>query len=114
MLVDLKPELSQLEKGGDTMPYILGIIKVEDFAKWKSEFDSEDDKALRKDGGMKSYQLFHIEDAPNNLVLLCEFDNLSTGRKFGQSEELREANQQSGVIGQPELYFLEEIEKRSV
>ncbi len=93
------------------MTYLLGILKVEDFAKWKSEFDSEEGAAMRKAGGMKSYQLFHIENDPNNLVLLSEFDNLDTARKFMQSGELKEAMQQSGVIGEGDAYFLEEVEK---
>jgi hypothetical protein len=96
------------------MTYALSILRVEDYAKWKSTFDTEDGIALRKAFDMKSYQLFQIGDDPNNLVLLTEWDNLDKARKFMQSEELRVASQQSGVIGGSEHYLLEEVEKVSM
>ena len=96
------------------MPYALSILRVEDYAKWKSAFDSEDGIALRKAFDMKSYHLFQTGDDPNNLVLLTEWDTRDKARKFMQSEELRVASQQSGVIGGSDNYFLEEVEKRSV
>ncbi len=95
--------------------YILFVgVKVEDYAEWKAGFDTEEGKAFRKASAMKSYQLFQIEDKPNNLVLLCEFDNLEDARKFSQSVELREVSQQSGVIKAGDAYFLEEVEKEVV
>lgn len=96
------------------MPYALSILRVEDYAKWKSAFDSEDGIALRKAFDMKSYQLLQTGDDHINLVLLTEWDNLDKARKFMQSEELRVASQQSGVIEGSDTYFLEEVEKRSV
>lgn len=96
------------------MPYALSILKVKDYAKWKSGFDREDGVALRKAGDMKSYQLFQTGDDPNKIVLLTEFDNLDVARKFIQSEELQEASQQSGVVSMLETYYLEEVEKKTV
>lgn len=96
------------------MPYALSIIKVEDYARWKSEFDREDGIALRKAGEMKSYQLFPTEDDPNTIVLLTEFDSLDKARKFIQSKELQEEQQQSGVVSMLETYYLGEVEKGSV
>ena len=31
---------------------------------------------MRKAGGQKSYQIFHLDDDPNSLVLLIEWDSL--------------------------------------
>ncbi len=96
------------------MPYVLGILKVEDFTKWKSAYDIEDGVALRKAGKMKSYQIFHSEDDPNKIVHLSQWDNMDDAKKFLQSDELQKANQQSGVIEMDDVYFLEEVEKTSV
>ena len=96
------------------MPYELSILKVEDYAKWKSGFDSEDGIALRKAGEMKSYQIFPNEDDPNTVVILTEFDNLDKARKFMQSEELQEAMKRSGVVSTLGTYYLGEVEKGSV
>lgn len=38
-------------------------------------------------------------DDPNSVALLMEWDSLDDAQKFAQSQELREAMQQSGVIG---------------
>lgn len=86
------------------MPYTLSIIKVKDYAKWESDFDSEKGIAMRKAGGMKSWQIFRTDDDANSVALLMEWDSLEDAQKFGQSQELREAMQQSGVIGHVGYY----------
>ena len=92
------------------MPYALAVqLKVEDYAKWKSAFDEF--AAARKAAGQKSYQLFRSLDDPNTLVLLAEYDSLDNMRKFSQSDELREAMQQSGVTDPGMAYELEELER---
>ena len=100
------------------MPYTIGAIKVKNFTNWKSAFDNEDGKALRRIGGMRSYQIFQASDDPNYVVILTEWDSVDDGRKFIQSKELQEANKESGVV---EMFAthdtsksLEEVEKKSV
>ena len=96
------------------MACMMGIFKVEDFARWKDAFDTEEGAAVRKAAGMKSYQMFHVENEPNSVVLLCEFDDLENARRLAQSDELRTAHQQAGATGKPDSYYLVEIEKRVV
>jgi len=98
------------------MSYNISALKVKDFANWKSGFDRGE--AVRKAGRMKSYQIFQATDDPNYLVILTEWNSMEDGRKFLQSEELKEANRGSGVI---EMFgthdtskSLEEVEKKSV
>jgi heme-degrading monooxygenase HmoA len=95
------------------MPYGINVqLKVEDYAKWKAEFDEF--AAARKAGGEKSYQIYRLVDDPNTLVLLMEYDSLDNMRKWAQSEELREAMQRAGVTDPGDSYELEELEKGSV
>jgi len=97
------------------MPYGLQVrLKVEDYAKWKANFDGEDTIAVRKTGGEKSYQIFRTIDDPNTLVLLFEWDSLDNVQKYSQSEELQELMQRSGVADPGESFVLEELEKGSV
>jgi quinol monooxygenase YgiN len=57
------------------MPYSISVqLKVEDYAKWKAEFDGF--AAPRKASGEKSYQIFRLVDDPNTLVLIMEYDSL--------------------------------------
>ena len=94
------------------MPYGLQVrLKVEDYAKWKANFDGEDTIAMRKAGGEKSYQIFCTIDDPNTLVLLFEWDSLDNLQKYSQSEDLRELMQRSGVTDPGDGYFLEELDK---
>jgi hypothetical protein len=44
-------------------------------------------------------------------VILLEWDDLENARQFAQSEDLREIMQRYGVVGQPDIYFLEEVEQ---
>ena len=96
------------------MAHVLGVFRVEDFGKWKARFSSAEGVAMRKSGGMKSYRLFRTDGDPDNLVILSEFDDFDTARKFMQSKELREAIAQSGATGEAVAYFLEEVESQSV
>jgi hypothetical protein len=45
------------------------------------------------------------------VVIVLEWNNLEEARRFAQSEALREAMQRHGVVGQPDIYFLEEAEE---
>ncbi len=85
------------------MPYIFAKHKVQDYAKWKSAFDGAIN--MRQAGGEQSYQIFHLWDDANDLVLFFEWDNLDNAKQYFQSTELREAMQQAGVIGQPEIHI---------
>jgi heme-degrading monooxygenase HmoA len=91
------------------MPNLLIQSTVEDYAKWKSVFDEY--TTNRKTSGSKGGHLFRSADNPNELVILFEWDDLDNARQFTQSDDLRKAMQRAGVVGRPDLYFLEEVEK---
>lgn len=96
------------------MCHLLAVMKVKSFGEWKSAFDTAEGKTLRKAGGMKTYQIYAVDAASDEVVIMCQFDDMAAVRKFGQSVELREASEQSGVIGQPRMYYLEEAASESV
>jgi heme-degrading monooxygenase HmoA len=91
-----------------TVPKMLVRHKVEDYAKWKPLYDGH--AATRKASGSKGAHLFRNVDNPNEIVLLFEWDNLSNARRFAQSEDLIKTMKKAGVIGKPDIYFLDEIE----
>jgi heme-degrading monooxygenase HmoA len=93
------------------MPYVLVRHKVTDYGKWKAVFDEHG--ATRKASGFRGHHLFHNADDPNELVILFEVDDLEKARQFGQSEDLRQAMLRAGVSDQPDMYFLDEIERVS-
>jgi heme-degrading monooxygenase HmoA len=86
--------------------------KVKDYAKWKSLFDEHG--AKRKAAGSKGGRLFHSEKDPNEVVILFEWQDLGKAHQFAESEDLRKTMERAGVVGKPELYFLDETEKFTV
>jgi quinol monooxygenase YgiN len=93
------------------MPYMLVRHTIEDYAKWKPMYDEH--AATRKASGSKKAHLFRNADNPNEIVLLFEWDDLGKAKKFSQSEDLIKTMQKAGVIGRPDIYFLDSIEKTS-
>lgn len=81
--------------------------KVQDFAKWKEFYEGADE--FHKKYGVIGSQVFQSADNPNELVILTEMKNLEDARKFGQSEELKEAMKTGGVSDQPHVYFTEKV-----
>jgi hypothetical protein len=80
--------------------------RVADYAKWRAVFD--DKASLRQENGEKKTYVFCNADDPNNLVLLFEWDNLEKARRYSQDPRPRAAMQDAGVMGQPEVLFLNE------
>ena len=70
--------------------------------------------AKRKAAGSKGGRLFRSEKVPNEVVICFEWEDLGKGHQFAESEDLRQTMERAGVVGKPELYFLDEIGKFTV
>jgi len=93
------------------MPYLLIRHKVEDYAKWKPVFD--DHSSARKAVGSKGGYVFRNANDGNEVVMVLEVDDLERCRQFVESEDLKEAMQQSGVSDKPDIYYLDEADRPS-
>ena len=90
------------------MPYVLVRHKVADYDKWKQGFD--ENSATRKGHGSRGGQILRNANDPSEHIVLFEVDDLEKARQWLQSEDLRQAMQLHGVVDEPDMYFLEEIE----
>lgn len=90
------------------MAHLLVRNTAEDHAKWKAAFETHG--AMRKTAGSKGGRLFHSADDPNDIFVLMEWDDVDKARAFAGSDQLREAMKEAGVVGRPEVHFLEEEE----
>lgn len=87
------------------MVHIFVRHKVADYSRWKQTFD--DHLQMRKQAGETYAHLFQSIEDPRELYLLFEWDSLKNARAFMASEELRTAMQTGGVLGTPEVTFVE-------
>ena len=92
------------------MPYLLVRHKVEDYERWKPVFD-HDHGANRKRSGSQGGWILRNAFDPNELVILLEWDSSENARHFVNADATREAMQRAGVTDEPDVYFLEEVER---
>jgi hypothetical protein len=86
------------------MTHILIRHKVADFAKWKPVYDGH--HAARQKAGLREKSLLRSIDNPNEVVLLFEAEDLKRAQAFTESSDVRETMQKAGVVGKPDILFL--------
>jgi quinol monooxygenase YgiN len=79
---------------------------VKDYAVWKNVFDSN--KELRTSFGELSAQIYRDSSDSNKLTLVFKWNSLANAQKFANSPELRAAMEKAGVVGAPNVSFLNE------
>lgn len=79
---------------------------VDDYAKWKAEFDAH--SATRKAAGSKEFTVLRSADNPNDIVIFFEWDSHGNARTFSNSEDLKQIMQKAGVQGIPDMVYLNE------
>lgn len=89
------------------MVTVLVRHKVADFAGWKQVFDGN--FGTRHGAGELSCRIFHNHDNATDLTLFFEWETLERARAFFASEPLKNGMKQAGVVGSPEIVFLDEI-----
>ena len=86
------------------MTYLLVRHKVDDFDAWKAVFDSH--VQSQKDAGLGVERVLRNLDDPSEVVLLFEVFDLQKAREFVTSTDVPAAQADSGVLDQPDMYFL--------
>jgi heme-degrading monooxygenase HmoA len=88
------------------MVYLYVRHRIEDYARWREGFDNH--AAARQAGGAtdEAYVMRNVDD-PNEITIILGWRDLQKARAFTQSASLKEAMQNAGVTGQPEIRFLE-------
>lgn len=89
------------------MTYVLVRFTVEDLAKWKPVF--EEAAALRKSFGSMGARAFSKAGSPNEIFTLAQYEDREKASQLFQSQEFRDATKRAGVIGPPEVTFLDEV-----
>lgn len=88
------------------MIHVLIRHKVSDYNRWKEAFDSH--LNTRKRAGETGFRLFHNADDPHEVILLLDWASSEEARRFINSDELHDAMQKAGVVGAPDVHYLED------
>ena len=80
--------------------------KIKDYAEWKKVFDSNIN--LRTSSGELSAQVYRDASDPNSITTINKWNSMENAKKFVHSPELKAAMEKSGVVGQPNVSFLNE------
>ena len=88
------------------MIYLFIRQHVEDYPRWKEGFDMH--LAARQAGGAtrEALVLRNVDD-PLEIIVVLGWRDLATARMFAQSVSLQMAMKTMGVVGVPEVRFLE-------
>lgn len=108
--------LEELDKGSiieqgsfDSKIFSVSIINVEDYDKWKADWDSSVE--MRKENGQGAFQIFRNVDVPNQIVLFIEWESIEKANDFIQSDQLKEVLERSGVKEMVAGYLFKEVKK---
>ncbi len=91
------------------MPYLMVRHTVSDYDTWKPVYD--EDAENRKAHGSTGGRLFRNSTDPNETISIFEFADMEDAQKFTESPELHERMQRAGIVGRPEILFLDEVER---
>jgi hypothetical protein len=85
--------------------FVMVHSKVKDFKAWKAAYDAH--ISVRKEFGLGDDQVFQSTDDPNQIVIVFKAADLNRAKAFMADSSVREVISKSGVIGMPDVHFLE-------
>jgi quinol monooxygenase YgiN len=86
--------------------------KVQDYPAWRKGFDET--TLTRTRFGSTGQQVYRSPSDPNEITILTVWKDISQARTYAQSNELKEAMKNAGVISQPDVTFLDEVKNPEV
>jgi heme-degrading monooxygenase HmoA len=90
------------------VPSLLIRHRVADYDAWSTVFAELE--IVRRANGSRGGRVMRSDTDPGEVVVLLEWDDLERARLFVDSDDLQEAIQRAGVTGEPEFWFLDQIE----
>ena len=85
--------------------FVMLRSKVKDFKTWKTAYDAH--ASVRKEFGLSEEHVFKGADNSNEIVVLLKAPDLKRAKAFAADPKIQEAISKSGVIGKPDVQFLE-------
>jgi hypothetical protein len=80
--------------------------QVREYPTWRKAYDAFDGE--RQSMGVRGHAVFQTIDAPNDVTVWHDFEDVATAKAFTSSERLRDVMSAAGVQGEPQLWFVTE------
>ena len=77
--------------------------KVADYGAWRAVYDALD--PVRVELGVSGHEVFQAVGDPTDVTAWHDFSSQDAAEAFASSPQLREAMQQAGVQGAPDIWF---------
>jgi hypothetical protein len=77
---------------------------VADYGAWRKVYDEFDPE--RRPMGVTGDAVFQSIDDPNDVTVWHDFDTVEAAQAFASSDKLKNAMQQAGVQGEPQIWFV--------
>ena len=84
--------------------YMIVRHSVRNYSEWKTGYDAHEPS--RAVAGLTEKHALQDADDANMVTLIFEAEDLKRAEEFSKSDDLREAMQRVGVVGNPDMYFL--------
>ncbi|HET7077856.1 MAG TPA: hypothetical protein VFM49_10450 [Chloroflexia bacterium] len=86
--------------------------RVQNYNKWKETYDKT--AGYKRHEGWKRYRVYQVSGDREDLIVMEQFATLEQARAYAGSQFLRDAFEQEGVVGQPEILLLDGLEEGTV
>jgi hypothetical protein len=88
------------------MIHVIVRHKVADYGRWKEGFDSHLNRRMA--AGETGSRVFQDVGDPRHITILMDWDSVENARRFMTSDDLRTAMKNAGVIGEPEIAYVQD------
>ena len=106
--VTLMKPMSASFPGDRLLPGIVVTHDVEDYDRWRTYYDDFDER--RKQLGIVNHAVNQVLGQPNRVVIYHQAEQIDTLHAFLESAELRDIMQAAGVVGAPDIRFVQSVD----
>jgi len=90
------------------MAWVVVRHQVKDYPQWKRAFEEHLD--VRNEMGLRGGLILCDDTDPKHLTVAMECDDLARARDILTGPEMKQIMADAGVIGEPEIMYLKELE----
>jgi quinol monooxygenase YgiN len=90
------------------LPGIIVMHEVQDYDAWRVFYDELDD--FRQASGIVGHAVSREYDDPNQVIVYHQAEEVDALRDFVESTELKEAMERAGVVGEPEVHYIQVVD----